>query len=127
LDRVRQQGKRLGRPKKGIHQGRERHQNASERREGHTEGGDAGRLREWHGAARAGGDGRAVTRRRRSGISRNDSHDARRTLSHPPATNGLPVARAASTQRLVTVYSGEPSRRVKFQWPSGCMLARASP
>src|SRR6476646_3844981 len=62
LDRVRQQGKRLGRPKKGIHQGRERHQNASERREGHTEGGDAGRLREWHGAARAGGDGRAVTR-----------------------------------------------------------------
>src|SRR6202521_1391330 len=35
LDRVRQQGKRLGRPK-GIAQDRERHQDASERWHGHT-------------------------------------------------------------------------------------------
>ena len=43
LDRVRQQGKTLGRPK-GVTQGRERHQDASERRERHPQGGGVGRL-----------------------------------------------------------------------------------
>jgi len=51
LERVRQQGKRLGRPKRGIAEGRERHQDASERREWHIEGGRDGRLWEWYGAA----------------------------------------------------------------------------
>ena len=64
LDRVRQQGKKLGRPE-GVTQGRERHQDASERREGHTEGGGAGRRRERHGAAGEEGDGGRRWRRRR--------------------------------------------------------------
>jgi hypothetical protein len=65
LDRVRQQGKKLGRPKvapKGSAQGRERHQDASERRGRHPQGGGAGRLREWHGAAGEEGDGGRVGR-----------------------------------------------------------------
>ena len=45
------------RPPQGVTQGRERHQDASERREGHTEGGGAGRRRERHGAAGEEGDG----------------------------------------------------------------------
>jgi DNA invertase Pin-like site-specific DNA recombinase len=55
LDRVRQQGKKLGRPKVPP-QGRGRYQGASERRKWHLEGGYAGRLREWHCAAREEGD-----------------------------------------------------------------------
>ena len=50
LDRVRQQGKKLGRPE-GVAQGRERHQEASERREWHPEGGRIGWRRKRHGAA----------------------------------------------------------------------------
>jgi hypothetical protein len=41
----------------GLTEDRERHQDASERRERHTEGGDAGRRRERHGAAGEKGDG----------------------------------------------------------------------
>jgi DNA invertase Pin-like site-specific DNA recombinase len=45
LERVRAQGKKLGRPKsQGAAQGRERHQDASERREWHPQGGGVGRL-----------------------------------------------------------------------------------
>ena len=43
LERVRQQGQEARSPQ-GLTQGRERHQDAPERREGHTEGGGAGRL-----------------------------------------------------------------------------------
>ena len=53
------------RPPEGVTQGRERHQDASERREGHTEGGGAGRRRERHGAAGEEGDGGDSWRRRR--------------------------------------------------------------
>src|SRR6476620_6435148 len=58
LDRVRQQGKRLGRPK-GLIEGGRRHQEASERRQWHPKGGCVGRRREWHRSARQKGDGGA--------------------------------------------------------------------
>ena len=59
LDRVRQQGKKLGRPKVSpkIEDG---HPRASERRERHPQGGGAGRRRKRNGAASEAGDGRAV-------------------------------------------------------------------
>jgi hypothetical protein len=58
FDRVRQQGKRLAvRREEGSAQGRERHQDASERGEGHTQGRRTGRRRERHGAAGEAGHG----------------------------------------------------------------------
>jgi len=49
-------------PPQGVTQGRARHQDASERRERHTEGGGAGWVRQRHGAAGEEGDGGRVGR-----------------------------------------------------------------
>jgi DNA invertase Pin-like site-specific DNA recombinase len=57
LDRVRAQGKNLGRPK-GVGEDRGRHQEASERRQRHPQGASAGWMRQWHRAASEAGDGR---------------------------------------------------------------------
>jgi DNA invertase Pin-like site-specific DNA recombinase len=56
LDRVRQQGKKLGRPKVSP-KVENAIRDASERREGHPEGGRAGRRREWHRSTGQEGDG----------------------------------------------------------------------
>jgi DNA invertase Pin-like site-specific DNA recombinase len=60
LERVRVQGTKLGHPKKGVAEDRGRHQEASERREQHPQGGCAGRRRKRNCAASEEGDGRGV-------------------------------------------------------------------
>ena len=57
LARVRQQGKKLGPAQGGVAKGGGCHQEASGRRQWHTESRCAGRRREWHGAACEEGDG----------------------------------------------------------------------
>ena len=59
LDRVRQQGKKFGRPRLPP-KVEKRHQDPSERRQRYSEGGGAGRRRERHSATGEEGDGRRV-------------------------------------------------------------------